>query len=338
VIVALAVVVAWSAGQEKLSLSLASARDRTSDGIAFVEVRTPRPKAWVGETVRVEVAFGLEAGFADREMVQPFGVRLDVPVQLAAPWLVARPAEAGSTFALDDGVQRAAPAEDRIVDGRQFRVHALEGTVLATSSGKLELPAPTLAFAYATRFEESALFGRTPVDRVDAYVRGAPLALDVEPLPEAGRPPEFTGAVGTFTVQATVEPHEVEMGESLRLRLAVRGDGDLSRFGAPAWTELGGFRVVGTADEKSPTVRTLTYLLAPLSEKVWQVPAIAFASFDPEPPAGYRVVRTESIVVVVRPRHEAPVPQDPEGASRAWPWAVAVGALALAVFVAVRRR
>ncbi len=335
VIAALAVVLAWPAGQEKLSLPLASARDRSGDGIAFVEVRAPRPTAFVGESVRLEIAFGLETQFAEQQMVQPFGVRLDVPVQLAAPGFVARATDTGSTLALDDAVQRARPSEDRSAEGRRYRAYALEGTLLATSAGRVELPAPTLAFAYATRFEETALFGRAPVDRVDAFVRGEPLVLDVERLPEAGRPPEFTGAVGEFSASATVLKRELAMGESFDLRLVIEGDGDLGGFAAPAWKELGGFRVVGTSDTRSSTARTLTYLLAPLSEKVWQVPAIAFAFFDPEPPAGYRVVRTQPIDVVVR---HGPVAPPTEGRFRLGWWAAIAAAIAIAVFAVARRR
>jgi hypothetical protein len=264
-----------------------------------------------------------------------------MPVRLTAPWLegavVLPPATGtGASFVQDETVQRASVADVRVIDGRRFATCREDLELPATSVGELRLEGPVLSFAYSTRFEDSFLDGRAPVDRVDAFVAARPIALEVRPLPEAGRPPEFTGAVGSFAVRAAVEPAAIAFGDSLKLRLTVEGRGNLTRFEAPRFSEIGGFRVLGMVEERGPASRTFTFDLSPVSSQVWQVPSIAFAYFDPEPPGTYRILRTQPVDVLVR---AAAVPASPPApAPAAWPSLALPAAVALLLLLWVGRR
>ena len=289
---------------------------QATEQLAVVELSTARTEVFVGQPVHVRLTFGLEARFEDERAVQPFGAPLDVPVQLHVEWLAGvsgatlpqvRTPPAGdptartASFALDGNLQRARRLPDRDIDGRTFRMHAIDARMIATSPGTLRLAAPALTFAYATRFEDTLFQERAPLDRVDAVVTGAPLEIVVRPVPEAGRPFDFTGAVGDVHVTASVEVPDVAMGESLRLRLEVAGDANLATFEVPRWDELGGFRVLGVLDELEADARVLTLDLAPVSDRVWQVPAVSLTYFDPGPPAGFRIARSEPVDVTVTP-------------------------------------
>lgn len=313
------------------------AHDATGEGLAFVELSAARTSCFVEECVRVQIEFGLEETFLREKVVQPFGTKLAMPVQLSARWLddaAVRPVETadGATFVRNETVRSAFAEGVRVVDGRRYVACRQDVDLLPTAVGELRLEGPVLSFAYATRFEESFLQGRAPVDRVDAFVSGKPIALEVRPLPEAGRPPEFTGAVGSFSARAEVEPATVLLGESLKLRLAIEGRGNLTRFEPPRFSEIGGFRVLGMIEEPGAGSRTFTFDLAPVSAQVWQVPGIAFAYFDPEPPGSYRIARTQPIDVVVRPRPDSrpAIPaRPPEPGLAAWPILLAPAAAAL---------
>jgi hypothetical protein len=324
------------------------ARDATREGLAFVELATERPTAFVGERVLVELRFGLDREVQRASLVQPFQVRLDLPVQLAAPWteelarartlgVVDPPPPAGvearPTFALNGAVQRARARADRDVDGHPFAVYAVEVALVPTAAGELALSAPALRLARATRFEESLFEGRRPLDREDLLVVGEPLVLRVDALPEAGRPPAFSGAVGRFSVSARAAESEVRVGETLKLELRITGDGDLSGFRAPAWEELGAFRVVGVLDAREPDARLLTLDLAPHDERAWQVPPVPFAYFDPVPPAGYRTARSEPVEVAVGPARSAGPAPTAAATESAEPPAQGRGALSGVVLV-----
>ena len=338
-----------------LALRLDEARDATAEGLAFVETVAAKESWLAEEPIRLTLRLGIEEEFLRTKAVQPFGRALGVPVQVSAPWVAeVRERAAGdlvaSDFALNERVERIWPAGDREIGGRTYRVYEVDASVSAASAGELVLPGPVLAFAYATKFEDSLVRGRAPLDRVDAFVRGEPVRLAVRAWPEEGRPAEFAGAVGTFTVRAKAEPREVAMGESLELELTIEGEGNLARFEPPRLERVGAFRVLGVVDEPSPRARRFVYDLAPESEQAWQIPAVAFGFLDPGPPPAYRVVRTEPIEVAVRsapggpsgrpsPDPAAEIPVVDRGSGRAWlAWGSGAIVIALALWVLAGRR
>lgn len=347
-----------------------------SEEPAFVELATPRDSCYVQEPIHLTIRFGVEEEFLWTRAVQPFRQRLDLPVQVVAPWTDALPGAealgsvesilglaepAGPTFVLNDGVRHARQRGDRVVDGRRFRVYEIEAMFLPTRAGELRVPAPALRLVHATRFEESLLDERRPLDQEELLVSGEPLAIRVHPLPEEGRPWAFTGAVGSFTARAEVDSREVHLGESLTLELEITGKGNLAWFETPDWRELGELRVLGVLSEVTPTARVFRFDLAPVSVAAREVPEIAFAYFDPSPPEGYRYAVTEPIEIFVepprtpglegRPPKEVLVEPPPAGeevgdvrGQAGDGWAVpffsvtALGALFLFVVYAMRRR
>src|SRR5262249_33102491 len=154
---------------------------------------------------------------------------------------------------------------------------------------------PLLRFAYAEHFRDDFVNGRTALDRTESTVRGAPLALEILALPEDGRPLEFTGAVGRFTLSATAQPRELALGQSLKLVLEIEGEGDLDSLQAPRLDGLEGFHVQGSLAERTARGLTATYELVPTDATVAAVPPIRFAFFERTPPAGYRTVSTAPI-------------------------------------------
>ena len=309
--------------------------ESTREALAFVEVSADPESCYVQQPIRVSVRFGVEEEFSRTRAIQPFHRRLDVPVQLVVPWIEDLPGARalglvesapgraepdGPSFALNEGVRRARRVADRQIEDRRFRVYEIEARYLPTSVGELSIPAPALLLAHASRFEESLLDERVPVDRQETRVWGQPIAVPVRALPEEGRPWAFTGAVGKLTVRAEVHSPEVQLGESLMLELIIEGEGNLLWFEAPDWREIGEFHVRGILDEATPNARTLTFDLAPASEEVRQVPSISFVYFDPGPPSAYRAAVTDPIDVTVYAAPADGVEEPPaRGILEAWP-------------------
>jgi LPXTG-motif cell wall-anchored protein len=344
-------------------LALPSARDATRDGLARVELAVTRRTVLLQEAVRVRVRFGLERRFLESALVQPFARRLDVPVQLLVPWADGLPGAVAITtatgaaatlegatpappvVALNDGLRTARAVEDVVESGRKFATWELELGLVPTSVGALELAAPVLVFAHAARFEESLFDPRVPIDRVDAFASGTPLTLDVVPWPEAGRPPEFTGAVGRFAVSARALPRDAD-DAGLAVELRVEGEGNLETFPTPHWREVGGLRVLGALEERAPGARVFRLDLAPPEQRVGRLPGIPFDYLDPGPPPTYRVARTEPIALPAD-AFAARAPAEPPAevpVQTGWrvrrPWSVAVGLVLIALggWLVLRRR
>jgi hypothetical protein len=321
----LGILAAFAAGQQVDRLP-AGPGGPSAEQRAFVEVVADRKRYVVNEPVEILLRVGFDSKFFEAQSVPLFRRPMDVPIQLQAGWLDDLPGTRDLptatsldaerlSLALDDAIVEAVRAADVEREGRAFTVLEIARRYLPELPGELAIPAPALRFAYATEFREDLVQGRVPVDWHEAVVAGTAVTLVVEPLPAAGRPREFIDAVGHFTVSAQAAPLELELGQSLQLTLVVEGRGNLAVFEAPRLDALAGFSVFRRVEERGPGRRTLRYELSPRSADIAEIPAIPFAFYDPEPPAGYRTVRTEPITIAVRDGRAPPPPAEP-GAER----------------------
>jgi hypothetical protein len=102
-----------------------------------------------------------------------------------------------------------------------------------------------------------------------------------------GRPSEFLGGVGRFTLQAEARPTNVRVGQELDLRITVTGP---AAWGMTARPELKrydrlsiGLRIEPKPDEitHEPPARTFVYRLRPVRAAEAVLPPVAIAAFDP---------------------------------------------------------
>jgi hypothetical protein len=302
-----------------------AAGDGADEGAAFITMTATRATVHVGEPIELTVRFGMDTAFLNEQAVPLFRRPLDVPVQIAAPALAALPGtlplpplddgDAGVgadtdslpdgtsrlSFALnDDAVTAAATIETR--HDRAYTVLTITRRLVAESPGELVLPAPTLRYAYATDFREDFINERVPIDRRETRLTGAPLTLEVLALPEQGRPFDFGGAVGNFTLSARVSPLEVELGKTIELVLVIEGTGNLPWFAPPALEDLDafdGFHLIDSIHAQEGRRLTIGYELMP-HRVLTEVPAIPFSFFEPGPEPGYRTLTTKPVPLTVR--------------------------------------
>src|SRR5690606_11004200 len=64
-------------------------------------------------------------------------------------------------------------------------------------------------------------------------IRSAPVTLKILPLPQAGKPASFHGAVGDFRIEASLDPPAMPRNGASALRLVVSGEGNLAQLDAP---------------------------------------------------------------------------------------------------------
>jgi hypothetical protein len=340
-----------------LPQAFAPAADATDSALGFVELGAARDTFLLGEPFVLHLRFGFERELLRAGLVQLFPRPLDVPAQVLAPalelldgalFLDAGEPEVGASFALGEKITRAAPAPDVERNGRTYAVFEYERRVAATRTGELRLAAPQLGFARATRFAQDFVLGTVPLDRRDELLQGVESRITILPPPEAGRPADFTGAVGRYAIQASAEPRELVAGTSLALTVRIEAQGslgDLSQCPGPSLESLAGFHVRGSLLEREPLHLTARYDLVPLDARVTYVPSIRFAFFDVTPPAGYRTIETQPIALVVHPA-EAPSATPPPNSATptasarpfAWIAALVLGGLALGFWVRRARK
>ncbi len=123
-------------------------------------------------------------------------------------------------------------------------------------------------------------------------VESADVALNVLPLPDEGKPENFSGAVGQFNFEASVGPSEVRVGDPLTLRMKIAGNGNLAGVDFPKLSSTKGGSALGGNEEVfklyDPQIKgenntkTLEQVIIPQTDQITEVPAFQFSYFDPD--------------------------------------------------------
>lgn len=130
--------------------------------------------------------------------------------------------------------------------------------------------------------------------------------LNAEPPPEAGRPPEFTGAVGRFQLSVSANPTNVVTGDPVTVRVTVSGRGafDLLDFPEPHFG--GGFKSIQSTTRVQTTdalgvegSKEFEFVVVATSPGEWELPHLRFAFFDPVDHV-YRTLDSGAVRVQVR--------------------------------------
>lgn len=132
--------------------------------------------------------------------------------------------------------------------------------------------------------------------------------LVVLPVPAAGRPPSYTGAVGTLTLQASVAPAQIRAGDPTVLTLEVTGTGNVKALPEPRLPELPGVEIfppnqesrVDVNQDRVGGMKRFRWMLVPQEPGMLVIPPIEYGVFDPEREA-YIVLSSDTLRVSVTP-------------------------------------
>jgi hypothetical protein len=184
----------------------------------------------------------------------------------------------------------------QVVGDQVYAVQTFRRAFFPLAPGRYTIPPARLAYeVYGGYF--SAAQSRE--------LRSDSLQLVVLPLPEAGKPSSFGGAVGRFAVRARVEPEEVQAGETALLTLEVEGRGNVKALPPPPLPEFpdvevyppGEEAVVEVADGQVRGVKRFTWILVPRRPGRIELPAIEYAYFDPDR-REYELARTRPLTIL----------------------------------------
>ncbi len=137
---------------------------------------------------------------------------------------------------------------------------------------------------------------------------GDPLELHVRPLPEEGRPPDFSGLVGRFRIDSRLDPPKVRAGESATLTVRLSGSGNVNRIPDLKMSELANVKVysdqpvleVNPDDDGFTGSKIMKWALVPEKEGRHEIPPLAFSFFDSQL-GRYRTEETSPMSLSVLP-------------------------------------
>ncbi|WP_367755989.1 BatD family protein [Flavobacterium sp. WC2430] len=125
-------------------------------------------------------------------------------------------------------------AEEGMFKGEKYRYVILRKTVLyPQKSGKLTIEPLSLDIDVQLPTNRRNMFGQVILTEGNKRVSAGAKAITVRALPEAGKPEDFSGAVGSFDFKVTPSKTNLKNGESLDLNVSVTGKGNMKLFNLP---------------------------------------------------------------------------------------------------------
>ena len=125
-------------------------------------------------------------------------------------------------------------AEAGLFKGQNYRFIVLKKVVLyPQKSGRLKIEPLSLSVDVQLPTNRRDMFGQMMITETTKRVSTGAKTITVKPLPEAGKPEDFSGAVGDFDFKVTPSKTNLKHGESLNLVVSVTGKGNLKLFSLP---------------------------------------------------------------------------------------------------------
>ena len=193
----------------------------------------------------------------------------------------------------------------RQVGGTWYDLFVSHQVVFPLVAGRVEIARASLQYSVPVAMQFFSQEERYTLESND-------VVLDVAPLPAAGRPAGFAGAVGRgITIERTL-PRTARSGEAVPVEVVVRGSGNVALWPAPELGWPGGIRnYQDRTDDRIETTagrlggeKRFRFLAIPDSAGPITLPAIDYPYFDLDAEA-YRLARAPAVTFVVAPGAES---------------------------------
>jgi hypothetical protein len=175
----------------------------------------------------------------------------------------------------------------RTVDGKQYNVALLKKTALfPVSAGDIEIKPMSMSVGVVQGPRDFFdMFGTTQTVKVESKS----LTIKVLPLPEEGKPQEFTGGVGSFAIKASLDRTETTGSEPINLTVTVTGTGNIRLIEKPVMSAIPGLKIldpeikdnIQTSGQTVKGSKIFRYPVIPQTDGQYVIPPIKMAYFDP---------------------------------------------------------
>lgn len=222
--------------------------------------------------------------------------------------------------------------KEEIIDGQRYQVFTLKKSALfPQQTGTLELdPAEAEGVARIMQkvrgqrdpfFDDpffnsffmddpfaDEFFGRTAYKDIRVKLKSKPVKIQVDALPEDGKPESFTGAVGDFSITGTLDKNEITTDGVANLTLEIKGSGNIKLIEPPILKLPNGLIaydpvITDTITGRTTTIsgtKTITYSITPRTPGEYNLEPVEFSYFNPQS-GQYITLKTDGAKLKVTP-------------------------------------
>ncbi|MCF8128114.1 MAG: BatD family protein [Deltaproteobacteria bacterium] len=202
-----------------------------------------------------------------------------------------------------------------VYEGASYRVLEVSYGVMPLKPGSFRIPPARMGLTvYSARKRtprglfDDPFFGGALRSGRPLTVSSEPLALEVLPFPEKGKPADFGGLVGRFSIEANLSGDKVHVGDSVTLTVQLKGTGNVNRLPDLKMPDLDHlktyadepvFQTRAGADGLSGS-KTMKWALVPDAAGDYTMPAFTISYFDPQTET-YVTEKTQPLLLKVLP-------------------------------------
>ena len=196
--------------------------------------------------------------------------------------------------------------------GEDYRYAILRKTVLyPQKTGELNIEPLSLDVTVEVPSQRRDVFGRSFMSTVSRTLSSGNRTINVKPLPENGKPENFSGAVGNFDFKLTTNKQTLKATEALELKVSVTGKGNLKLFRLPKLVLPSALEVYEPEHSENVKIRgsgmqgsiSDTYTVVPNYQGSYPIPNVSFSYFDLKTKR-YKTLTSERLIIEV---NEGPV-------------------------------
>ena len=195
-------------------------------------------------------------------------------------------------------------------NGRNYNTTVWRQFVLfPQQTGKIEIPSVTFEGTVSQRVASA--------DPFDAFFNGGnyinitknlvtpKLAIDVKALP-AGKPSNFSGGVGEFTLSSSISTQELKTNDAVTIKLVISGTGNMKLINTPEVGFPQDFEIYDPKVENKFNLtrnglagnKVIEYLAIPRHVGTYTIPPIEFSYFDLKSQS-YKTLKTDAYTLNV---------------------------------------
>jgi hypothetical protein len=172
-------------------------------------------------------------------------------------------------------------------DGTEYSISEATTLFFPTSTGQFQIKPTRLTCRLG--LEDLAAFDNfsSLVDATRELVTHT-INIGVKPLPTNGRPSDFSGGVGSFSLKTSLASNEVEQGQPVKLTITIEGDGHPDFVSQPVLPDTGDFKYYRSESHSEINkqdgfkgTKTFTVPVVPLKAGNVSFPALQLSYFDP---------------------------------------------------------
>jgi hypothetical protein len=196
------------------------------------------------------------------------------------------------------------------VKGRNYRVFEIKYALFPTQPGELTIGRAGVTTTVASpsqRRDPFDLFGNLMTQGDQVTVRSEPITIQVRPLPTAGKPADYSGTIGRFSIEAVPDKTDIEMNQPVTVTIKITGQGNIKSVGEPKIPDLNDFRVYRASSNESVAklgdrlggTKTFEEVFIPKRPGLLVIPALTLNFFNPEG-SKYETIETHPISLNVK--------------------------------------